>query len=122
LDDAVLHRREIVYERETAQIKVIDDIVCKAAHRIEIFWHFDPECIVVMDDGAARVVRKQAGLLLRWPAQLRAALVSGREDPCLGWNSARFDAKVPCSAVVISGDIDGNWQGTTTLTLTFGSR
>jgi len=121
LDDAVLHRREIIYERAAAQIKVIDDLVCKTAHHIEIFWHFDPECSVVMEDGAVRVVREQAGLLLRWPEQLRAELVSGREDPCLGWASARFDVKVPCNTLVISGDVGGKWRGTSTLTLTFGS-
>jgi len=122
LDDPVLHRREIVYERAAAAVSVADHIVCSSEHHIEIFWHFAADCSVTLSDSIATVIRDQVVLELRWPAQLRARLVRGSEDPCLGWVSKRLDEKTPSPTLVIEGDIAGNWHGITTIAISIGKQ
>lgn len=115
LEDPVVHRREIVYERAAQLVSVTDHIHCAAAHTIEIFWHFSQECRVTLHDGMARAARDGVGIELRWPAQLRARLVKGSVDPILGWVSQRFDDKVPADTLVVSGTVAGDWEGVTTI-------
>jgi hypothetical protein len=45
---------------------------------------------------------------LTCPEGLEPTLVSGREQPPLGWYSSGFDLKLPAPTVVFAGAIDGN--------------
>jgi hypothetical protein len=115
LDDPVMHRREIVYQRAARLVTVTDQIRCASVHRLEIFWHFAEECRVTLDDDAARATRDGVALELRWPAPLHARLVRGSVDPPLGWISHRFDERVPADTLVVSGTVTGDWQGVSTI-------
>ena len=113
LADPVLHRREIIYERAARQLKITDHVICAAPHYVEIFWHFAPDCVITLDGGEAMATRDRGGLKLRWPADLKAEVVRGRSDPCLGWTSPHLDEKFPSTTLVAWGDITGSWEGTT---------
>src|SRR5262249_6142822 len=119
LRDPVVHRREISYRRPEGRITVSDCIDCAATHYIEIFWHFAEDCVLTMQDDVAVAASGVVALTLRWPGELRAELLRGREDPCLGWISRRFGEKVPTWCLVASGSVRPNWQGTTTLDLSW---
>jgi len=64
-----------------------------------------------------RVIVSRGGidLVLRWPAPLRPQLYRGATEPIFGWISPRFDEKVAAHTLVISGDIDGEWRGVSTM-------
>jgi len=121
LDDPVLHRREIVYERAPATIDVIDSLVCRAAHTVEMFWHFAPECALRLEDGIATAAHGPVTLTLKWPVGLRAELVKGRDDPCLGWVSPRFAEKTATYTLVVSGEVPANWRDISKLKLAIAS-
>ncbi len=117
LADAVLHRREIVYQPAARLMRITDHIICEAPHHVEIFWHFAPACVLTLDGGVAIATGDKAVVSVRCPAQLRAELVRGREDPCLGWISPHLDEKFPCTTLVACGDIACSWQGTTEIAI-----
>lgn len=115
LQDAIVHRREIAYERGARLVRVTDHIHCTSVHHIEIFWHFASECLVMLDGDTATATYDGVELVLRWPAPLTARLARGSADPPLGWISQRFDEKVPADTLVVSGTVAGDWQGVSTI-------
>jgi hypothetical protein len=119
LADPVLHRREVIYEGAARLVSITDHIICEGPHHVEIFWHFAPECVLALDNGAAIARSETAELRIRWPLQLRAELVRGRVEPCLGWVSPHMDEKLPCTTLVACGDIAGSWEGTTEIAILF---
>jgi Heparinase II/III-like protein/Heparinase II/III N-terminus len=115
LDDPVMHRREIIYERAPRVLTVTDQIHSASVHQIEIFWHFAQECVVTLAGDAARATRDGVELMLQWPAPLHAQLVRGSTDPTRGWISHRFDEKVPADTLVVSGRVQGDWRGVSSI-------
>jgi hypothetical protein len=117
LPDPVRHRREVAYRSDSGQITVTDTLECRETHRLECFWHFDESCTVILEPAQARISHAQGALTLQWPPGLRAHLGRGQLDPPLGWRSHRFGEKLACSSLCISGEVTGNWQGTTAIRL-----
>jgi hypothetical protein len=119
LNDPVMHRREILYQRAGSLIRITDHIHCAAPHAIEIFWHFAEGCRLTLDGESAQITRDGVELELRWPASLHARVVRGSVDPIQGWISPRFDAKVPGDTLVVSGTVAGDWQGATIIRISW---
>jgi len=115
LDDPLLHRREIAYDRSARRVCVIDELRASSAHHIEMFWHFATECAVRLEEDGAVAARQGVGLKVRWPAALTGRLERGRTDPVLGWVSARFNEKVPTDTLIVSGTVSGHWRGLSTI-------
>jgi Heparinase II/III-like protein/Heparinase II/III N-terminus len=92
-----------------ATLAVIDELLCRGPHAIEILWHFAPECQLVCEGRRVVAERDGARLTLEAPADLSVQLVRAREgERPLGWVSSGFDLKVPATTVVFAGDIRGN--------------
>ncbi len=113
LEDPVIHRRTWQYETSSATLTVCDELLCSASHAVEIFWHFAPECQVILDDGRVVAEREGARVELEPPETVSVRLVSGRtREHCgerpLGWVSSGFDLKAPATTVVFAGRIRGN--------------
>ena len=108
LSDPVRHRRKLEYDRERFLLAVTDELVCRRAHRIELNWHFAPECSVGLSDGTVVVQRAGVRLTLRTDPRLVCSLASGREAPPGGWFSPSYDLKVPATSVTASTDIQGS--------------
>jgi hypothetical protein len=110
LPDPVLHRRTWHYDTSAATLAVADLLHCSGTHRVEIFWHFAPECQVVSEGRRITAERDGVSVTLEAPASLKVTLVSGRhpgphgERP-LGWCSSGFDVKAPATTAVFSGRI-----------------
>jgi Heparinase II/III-like protein/Heparinase II/III N-terminus len=115
LNDPVMHRREILYQRADRLVRITDQIHCAAPHAIEIFWHFAGGCRLTLDGEVASATRDGVALELRWPATLLARVVRGSVDPIQGWISQRFDQKVPGDVLVVSGTVAADWQGVSTV-------
>jgi hypothetical protein len=111
LADPLVHRREIRYFKRSRSVRVTDQLLCKAPHRIEINWHFAPACLVELNGLQARATQGAIAVELTWPAGLSARLARGEEIPPRGWYSPHFDVKEPCTTLVLQGEIDGAWEG-----------
>ncbi|MGH9644250.1 MAG: alginate lyase family protein [Terriglobales bacterium] len=120
LPDPVEHWREIVYERAATLVTVTDSIVCKASHRVELFWHFAEECALTLSNDSVVAARGAIALTLQWPTGLSADLVRGRDSPCLGWLSRHLGHKTPSYSLVVAGEVPANWRGVTRLGISWG--
>jgi hypothetical protein len=94
-------------------LTVADTIESHSQHSIDLYWHFAAECVVRMSEHGAIVERDRIVCRLELPTGMYARLVTGCEDPPLGWHSRRFDSKAPATTIVASRLIKGNWQGQT---------
>jgi hypothetical protein len=121
LADPVGHERRVVFRDEDSTLLVFDNLKCGGSHRIEVLWHFAPECHVVQRGDLVLATRGKACLELHAPSGTRLQLISGQQSPPLGWSSARFALKQPCATLVCSADIRGDWAGTTKMILRFNS-
>jgi len=115
LSDPVHHRRRLAYDKRMQTLDVVDSIRCRGQHRVEIMWHYHPDCVVSVAGDKAVARRGIAQLTLSWPAMLTGELYFGSEVPLMGWASPRFDSKYPCFTLVVAGTISGAWEGCTRL-------
>ncbi len=116
LSDPVDTQRELTYDRRLRTLYVLDSLVCKRPHRLEMYWHFSEKCDVQIQSDLAIVNSGNTILKLRWPAGLSARIVHGSEaSPIGGWISHRYDRLVPSNTLVVAGNITGSWRGLTTI-------
>ena len=108
LSDPVTHRRELVLDHASAVVTVVDEIFCRGAHTIEMFWHFAEACEVRLDGARLTARRERAQLEMQLPQGMRYELVRGREDAPLGWISRRFDQRLPTTTLAVRGATRGN--------------
>ena len=111
LPDPVTHWRTIHFEKKSGQVRILDRLECRKTHRIELFWHAAEACDVKKENGPVTFLNDGVTLSmtmeeLAW----RPQLISGQEDPPLGWISRRFDQKTPSTTVVWCGEIRGTTQ------------
>ena len=113
LPDPLLHRRTWRYDTSQPTLTVSDELLCRAEHTVEIFWHFAPQCRVVCENGLILAERDDRRVEIEPPGSLTATLARGR-DPTeegerpLGWFSSGFDLKVPATTAVFAGRIRGD--------------
>ncbi len=122
LTDPVRHRRSWRYTSGIAHLSVTDELICAGAHSIAIHWHFAPECAVELEGRTVIARRDDVSIQLRCPEGLEPALVTGREEPPLGWYSSRFDLKLPTTTAVFAGTVSGNAAFSTSMEIERGQR
>ncbi len=121
LSDPVDIQRELTYDRRLRTLYVLDSLVCKRPHRLEIYWHFSEKCEVQIQSDLAIINNANAILKLRWPSGLSARIIRGSESsPIGGWISHRYDRRVPSNTLVVAGNIVGCWRGLTTIEAGYG--
>ena len=108
LSDPVRHRRTWRYTAGVATVGITDELACSSTHSVAIYWHFAPECAVAVEGNSVVANREGVRVVLRCPNGLAPTLVTGSEEPPLGWLSAGFDTKVPATTAVFGGQIAGN--------------
>jgi hypothetical protein len=108
LPDPVRHRRTWRYMAGIANLSITDELACSGAHTVALYWHFAPECTVVIEGRSLIASRGDQGVTLTCPAGLEPILVTGRDEPPLGWFSREFDVKSPAPAAMFAGEVRGN--------------
>lgn len=109
LEDPVIHRRSVRFDKETGAVEIIDTFECSATHLVELFFHLHEDAFVDSISGDAvhtawrnrRIRFSSAAPGLQWDA------VSGSVDPILGWRSRRFSEKHPIFSLRLSGPVQG---------------
>ena len=121
LSDPVRHRRAWRYTAGIANLAVTDELACSGAHSIGIYWHFAPECTVLVEGNSVIASRDGARVTIscREGSQvvLQPEILRGREEPPLGWFSKGFDVKEPAPTAVFAGKIQGNTILRTTVSI-----
>lgn len=112
LQDPVLHRRSLEFDKGARVLRVADTLECKGEHQVELFWHFSETCRIQVSGNEISAGCDGCSVRFMMPGiTWSPSVVSGQETPPLGWVSRRFDQKCNSSSVVWSGKI----SGTTTL-------
>lgn len=110
LKDPVKHQRAVVLVKPGLLV-IVDVLTGKKWHEYEQNFHFGGRAAMIPEQGCAAVSEEDAGVetLLFSPAlgSGGAALVEGRTEPILGWNSPVFWEKTPSRCLTISGRFKG---------------
>lgn len=115
LADPVTHRRELQLDHAASAVTVVDEIFCRAAHTVEMFWHFAEGCEVVLEGARVTARKGNAQLVMELPQGMFCELVRGREDVPLGWVSRRFDQRSATTTLRVQLAIRGTTRMTTRL-------
>jgi hypothetical protein len=106
LPDPVLHHRRIEFDKRAARFEIRDTLQCAAQHEVELHWHLAEHCRAVVSGHAVEIACADMRLRLECPRELDAPeVVSGREEPPLGWISRRLDEKSPSPTIVCRGRV-----------------
>jgi hypothetical protein len=113
LSDPVRHRRTWRYTAGIASLAVTDELTCSGAHSVAIYWHFAPECTVVVEGNSVIASRDGVRIIIGCrdgsQAPLQTEIVRARDEELpLGWFSKGFDIKEPAPTAVFAGRIQGN--------------
>lgn len=118
LSDPVTHRREIVLHKATRTIDVIDELTCRGAHDIEVFWQIAEDCEVKIEGGSVHVRKRDVAVQLALSgADFEPTCVIGQMMPPLGWVSRQFDVKRPSPTLRWRGRVSGPSTWTTRITV-----
>ena len=110
LDDPVVHRRTVDFDRTTGSFSLSDSFSCTHRHTIELFFHLHEDTAVTHLAGGrvelswhgSRIVFSSSDPLLAWD------VICGSEALKLGWRSRAFNLKQPISALRLRSEINGN--------------
>ncbi|MCH7838754.1 MAG: alginate lyase family protein [Planctomycetes bacterium] len=110
LKDPVVHRRtvilpddDLVQTASTVQavLTVRDEILARGRHDVAVYWHFSEHCRVEQDGNSRFRVSFDTGFLtMTVDPCLSVEMVTGSEDPVLGWVSRGYHRKVPAMTLV----------------------
>jgi hypothetical protein len=107
LADPVRHRRLWSFDRSTSILTVADELICKARHDAEWFWHFAPGCEIGVDGNTLTAQSGAAVLKMRFPDALRWRLVVASPHTGLGWYSPAMGEKLPAVTAVMNTTVAG---------------
>lgn len=108
LDDPVIHRRRIEFDKPRARVTVSDVLECSNEHQVEIHWHLSERCAARICAHGVEISCANVHVRIECPPELEPPeVVTGREDPPLGWISRRYDEKTPSPTIVCRGRVRG---------------
>jgi Heparinase II/III-like protein len=100
LRDPLRHTRSITYDDTQTCLIVKDEVLGKATHEIEQFWHFAPNIQVQLTETGVVARGSRFELQMQFsPQDLALALIRGQEDPPLGWYSRGYGVKEPTTVL-----------------------
>jgi len=95
----MVHKRT-VHLTEGGSWIISDEITGTGPHQAEIFFHLHPEVQVSLTGpGAYQLERAGIQVRLQMDTSLTSHLISGQEEPPLGWYSPSYDQKIPSPVI-----------------------
>ena len=119
LKDPVIHRRELMFDRKSDRLTVVDTVECRGQHRILRYLHFAEDCDVrVVNDRLVEAYRNDGRMQVRLDGNPCAIdLLCGSDEPPAGWVSRTFGEKRAAPTVRLTSEIRGTQQLRLVLTL-----
>ncbi|MBN8453665.1 alginate lyase family protein [Accumulibacter sp.] len=94
LADPVEHWRSVDFDAGTSLLVVTDRVLGHAEHAIEQFWHFAPAVEVTLSENQVAVRGNHFFIEATFDGDgISLDLLSGSEDPILGWYSDSYERK-----------------------------
>lgn len=99
------HQRTVEFDAATASLRVTDELSGPKEQVLELHWHVHPVWTAVQSDHTlmlqhgARQVVLDLNVHGTYADGYELALLSGQQDPPLGWYSNQYNAKQPCSVL-----------------------
>jgi len=107
-------RRRVFIDGRRGLLSVVDQVVAKAQHTLELFFHLPPEAQVQRQEDGMFVIGGAFGVvLMRVDAKAGAELLRGRLDPPLGWLAVRPGSVEPTWVVRVFASVVGQARLTT---------
>lgn len=114
--DPVVHRRAVRMSRPTSHVRIMDELACRDAHEVELFFHFHDQCEVrQIDVTHFEAIRGEARIAIRLASSLTCQLYRGSEAPIAGWTSDRFGVKTPAFTLRAHAHIIGTTEFVTAI-------
>jgi Heparinase II/III N-terminus/Heparinase II/III-like protein len=104
------HSRAFLYLRDRYWI-VVDRIVTDRPRKIEVLWHFHPDCTVIANKQSVESVDPDVGNLKIVPASdllWNVQIIQGQENPVQGWWSREYNHKTPNPTAVYTTTIESS--------------
>ena len=103
------HTRCVLYLRDKCWI-VVDRVRTDRPRKVEVPWHYHPDCTVELQDLQATSLDENQGNVRIAPVgdvEWTARIVSGQTEPKIqGWYSHKYNIKKESPCVLYSADID----------------
>ena len=108
LEDPVVHRRSIEVNKEQDIVEITDTLEAAATHNIAIYFHLSPQCSVkILDTNRWYITNGNKKVELITDARLDSEIISGSENPLMGWASKGYDYKQPTNTLICKGSFTG---------------
>ena len=111
LEDPVMHRRRMVFDKRANTLKVEDYLEMRGTHDVELFFHCGEDAVVTPIAGGFSITRLGRTIRLRLPELpgTQATVHTGETEPAIsGWISRRFDVKHPAPTIAWRGRLTGD--------------
>jgi hypothetical protein len=108
LSDPVQHIRRIEFDRARQVLQIEDQLICKATHDVEIFFHIPDYVAISGAENPVLLSTDRFRIRLIAEHDLHCQVFRGDTQKPLGWVSYRFDHKQPAKTLRYAGKIDGS--------------
>lgn len=107
--EQVKHQRSLMYVRDAFWV-VVDRVETETPRKVEVLWHWHPDCQVEVDDQGAVATHNDKGNLSVLPlgaSDWSVQVIEGQEEPNIqGWYSEEYNVFEPNKAIIHSTLID----------------
>jgi hypothetical protein len=100
LDDPVIHRRGLLYDKNTRIAEITDMVQMGKEHGVEQYFHIDKRCRVTGSGNCYELNSGDKTIRVTLDKKATWKLICGQENPMLGWQSEEFGDLAPCNTLV----------------------
>jgi len=124
LPDPVRHVRQVLWERATCRLQVVDRLSAVGEHQVAVAWQFDPQCRIAPQGTAFAVTVPAAALRIsasvsapaaRRAPRFRWLAFHGDRESLIGWHSVRFGELQAAPTLLFGGTCSAEATITTTI-------
>lgn len=106
--ERVLHEREVRFDPAAGMWQIIDRLLARTTHFIELFFHLAPGCRVNHQGRRVEISFPGGRCALLLPESMTVSLHHGEESPPRGWYAPAMDVRLPITTVRASKKHTGN--------------
>ena len=119
LSDPVSHARDITFDKCNNEIVILDSIFSKKRHLVEQFFHLHPDCSLDrINKYELKIINGNSVLNMEIDHSLDMDIITGSENPILGWYSSGFGEKRKTMTIRNKAYIQGNKNFITKIRMT----
>ena len=109
LRDPVLHRRTVTLDGRRMSVVVVDEIVARGRHELELNFHLAENCAAeAQGSNSYRVSAERGSIEIAFDSRLTAQRFHGSSNPIRGWVSRGYQRKVPSTILTATATIVGS--------------